>query len=202
MKKTIVFDLGGVLIDWDPRYLYRQIFSDQEELDFFLSEVCSPEWNALTDSDKSFQDAIEDLIPQFPEYKDQIQVYFSRWEEMVAGPISGSIEILGKLYKNKYPLAALSNWSSETFPIVHAKYEFLDWFDPLIISGQVGLIKPDPQIFNLLLCQLDQDPEECVYIDDLESNIQAASKIGFRTILYQSPEHLQAQLHALDVVLD
>ncbi len=120
----------------------------------------------------------------------------------MAGPIPGSVEILGKLYKNKYPLAALSNWSSETFPIVHAKYEFLDWFDPLIISGQVGLIKPDPQIFNLLLCQLDQDPEECVYIDDLESNIQAASKIGFSTILYQSPEQLQTQLHTLGVVLD
>jgi 2-haloacid dehalogenase len=194
MKSTIIFDLGGVLIDWDPRYLYRKIFDDQEEMEYFLREVCSPAWNAQADGEKSFQDAIEELIPQFPAYTKQIQAYFSRWDEMVDGVFPETVKILEELREAEYPLAALSNWSSETFPIVNAKYEFLDWFDPLIISGKVGLIKPDPQIFNLLLCALDRDPGDCFYIDDMEHNIRVADQIGFMTVLYTTPEQLREEL--------
>jgi 2-haloacid dehalogenase len=193
-KKTIVFDLGGVLIDWDPRYLYSQIFTDQDEMEFFLRAVCSPEWNAQMDGEKSFQDGIEELIPLHPEYADQIQAYFTRWEEMIRGVFSSTVQILSELKEAGYPLAALSNWSSETFPILNAKYEFLDWFDPLMISGHVGLVKPDPQIFNLLLCSLDRDSNDCIYIDDMKPNIKAASEIGFSFIHYTGSDQLRREL--------
>lgn len=200
MKTTIVFDLGGVLIDWDPRHLYRKIFADQQEMEAFLRDVCSPAWNAQTDGETSFQDAIEELIPQFPAYASQIRAYFSRWEEMVAGIYPETVQILAELREAGYPLAALSNWSSETFPIVNARYEFLDWFSPLIISGQVGLIKPDPQIFSLLVCSLDRPAGECLYIDDLEENIQVAAQVGFQTILYSSPQQLRTELTSAGIL--
>lgn len=200
-KQTIIFDLGGVLIDWDPRYLYKQIFPDQEEMDFFLKAVCSPEWNAQMDGEKSFSDGIEELIPLHPEYANQIRAYFSRWEEMIGGVFSDTVQVLAELKDAGYPLAALSNWSSETFPIVNAKYEFLDWFEPLILSGHVGLVKPDPQIFNLLLCSVDRDPQECIYIDDMKENIQAASGVGFSTILFSSSEQLRQDLISLGINL-
>lgn len=198
-KQTIIFDLGGVLIDWNPRYLYSQIFSDQDEMDFFLRAVCSPEWNAQMDGEKSFSDGIEELIPLHPEYADQIRAYFSRWEEMIGGVFSDTVQVLSELKAAGYPLAALSNWSSETFPIVNAKYEFLDWFEPLILSGHVGLVKPDPQIFNLLLCSVDRDPTDCIYIDDMEPNIKAASEIGLSTILYSGSEPLRQELISLGI---
>jgi len=200
-KQTIIFDLGGVLIDWNPRYLYNQIFSDEEELEFFLRAVCSPEWNAQMDGEKSFSDGIEELIPLHPEYTDQIRAYFSRWEEMIAGIFSDTVQILSELKDAEYPLAALSNWSSETFPIVNARYEFLDWFEPLILSGHVGLVKPDHQIFNLLLCSVDRDSKDCIYIDDMEVNIKAASEVGFSTILFSSSEQLRRDLKSLGVDL-
>ena len=194
MKKTIVFDLGGVLIDWDPRYLYSNIFSDQDEMEFFLRAVCSPEWNVQMDGEKAFNDAINELIPHHPEYTDQIRAYFNRWEEMIAGDIPETVKILAELKDAAYPLAALSNWSSETFPIVNARFEFLDWFEPLIISGRVGLVKPDPDIFHLILCSIDRDPDQCIYIDDMEHNIQTAADIGFDAIHYSSPQQLREDL--------
>ena len=194
MKQTIIFDLGGVLIDWNPRYLYRKIFPDREEMEYFLKSVCSLEWHVQMDGEKSFNDAISELIPHHPEYSEQIRAYFERWEEMIGGDIPGSVKILEELKDAGYPLAALSNWSSETFPFVNAKYEFLDWFDPQIISGQVGLVKPDPDIYHLILCQIDRDPEECLFIDDVKGNIKAAADIGIKTIHYSSPRQLREDL--------
>ena len=194
MKKTLVFDIGGVLIDWNPRYLYSKIFPDQDEMEFFLRAVCSPEWNVQMDGEKSFNDAINELIPRHPEYADQIRAYFSRWEEMIAGAIPETVKILAELKDADFPLAALSNWSSETFPVVNAKYEFLDWFEPLTISGRVGIVKPDPDIFHLILCSIDREPDECIYIDDMKHNVQAAGKIGFDAIHFLSPQQLRKDL--------
>ena len=200
MKQTIIFDLGGVLIDWNPRYLYRKIFPDREEMEFFLKAVCSREWHVQMDGEKSFNDAIQELIPRHPEYADQIKAYFSRWEEMIHGHIPESVDILEEVKGAGYPLAALSNWSAETFPIVNAKYEFLDWFDTQIISGQVGLVKPDPDIYHLTLCQVDRDPEECLFIDDVKENIKTAAEIGIETILYTSPRQLRMDLVARGIL--
>lgn len=194
MKKTIVFDLGGVLLDWDRRYLYRKIFSDPKELDYFLEEVCSLDWNAQTDADKSFLDAIDELVPKFPQYEEQIRAYFERWEEMIGGEISGTVEVLRSLKKAAYPLAALSNWSSETFPRVKDRYEFLSWFSPLVISGYIGYKKPDPEPFQILLHELDLKAGDCVFIDDMEENIQEAERQGFEVIHFTSPEKLREEL--------
>ena len=194
MKKTIVFDLGGVLVDWNRRYLYQKIFSDQDELEYFLREICSLEWNAQMDVDKSFLDATDDLVLKYPEYETQIRAYFSRWEEMIRGDIPGTVEILGELKENSYPLAALSNWSSETFPRVKDQYEFLDWFSPLVISGYIGYKKPDPEPFQILLHELNLNAEDCIFIDDMEDNIQEARRQGFEAIQFSSPEQLRADL--------
>ena len=194
MKKTLIFDLGGVLIDWDPRHLYRKIFSDPERMEYFLAEICSPEWNAQMDGEKSFQDGVAELADLHPRYAKHIEAYHTRWEEMVAGLIPGSLELLEELRGAGYPLAALSNWSSETFPLVHARYEFLDWFDPLVISGQVGLVKPDPQIFALIICAVDREPEDCIYVDDIQVNVSAAADQGLDAILFTSADQLRTSL--------
>ncbi len=194
MKKTIVFDLGGVLMDWDPRYLYNQIFSDPEEMEFFLREVCSPDWNAQTDVDKSFLDAIDELVPKYPQYEKQIRAYYPRWEEMIRGEISGTVEILRDLKEAGYPLAALSNWSSETFPRVKDQYEFLSWFTPLVVSGYIGYKKPDPEPFQILLHELGQESGDCLFIDDMEDNIREAKRQGFAVIHFTSPEELREEL--------
>jgi len=194
MKKIIVFDLGGVLMDWDPRYLYRKIFSDPDEMEYFLREVCSPEWNAQTDVDKSFLDAIDELIPKYPQYEDQIRAYYSRWEEMIGGEISGTVEILTELKNAGYPLAALSNWSSETFPGVKAKHDFMNWFSPLVVSGYIGYKKPDPEPFQILLHELGNDAGDCLFIDDMEDNIQEAKRQGFDVIHFTSPGRLREEL--------
>ncbi|HDN04788.1 MAG TPA: HAD family phosphatase [Chloroflexi bacterium] len=198
MKKTIVFDLGGVLLDWNRRYLYQKIFSDQDELEYFLREICSLEWNAQMDVDKSFLDATDDLVLKYPEYETQIRAYFSRWEEMIGGDIPGTVEILGELKENSYPLAALSNWSSETFPRVKDQYEFLDWFSPLVISGHIGYKKPDPEPFQILLHELGRDAGDCLFIDDMEDNIQEARRQGFEVIHFTSPEKLRQELENRD----
>jgi len=194
MKKTIVFDLGGVLIDWNRRHLYEKIFSDPDEMDYFLREVCSLEWNSQMDVDKSFLDAIDELVPKYPQYEEQIRAYFPRWEEMIGGVFQGTVNILRELKGGGYSLAALSNWSSETFPLVKDQYEFLSWFCPLVISGQIGYKKPDPEPFQILLHELKLDAGDCVFIDDMEDNIQEARRQGFDVIKFSSPEQLRADL--------
>jgi len=194
MKKTIIFDLGGVLLDWDRRHLYQKIFSDPDELEYFLEEVCSLDWNVHTDVDKSFQDAIDELIPKYPHYEGQIRAYFERWEEMIAGDFPGTVEILRELKEAGYPLAALSNWSSETFPRIKDQYEFLSWFSPLVISGYIGYKKPDPEAYQIMLHELDLDAGDCVFIDDMEKNIQEAQRQGFEVIRFSSSEQLREDL--------
>ena len=164
MKKTIVFDLGGVLIDWNPRHLYEKIFSDLDEMEYFLKEVCSLDWNSQMDVDKSFLDGIDELVPKFPQYEEQIRAYYLRWEEMIGGEFLGTVEILRELKEAGYPLAALSNWSSETFPRVKDQHEFLSWFTPLVISGHIGYKKPDPEPFQSLLHELKLKVDDCLFI--------------------------------------
>jgi 2-haloacid dehalogenase len=194
MKKTIVFDLGGVLLDWNPRYLYNKIFSDPDEMEYFLREVCSPEWNAQADVDKSFQDAMDELVLKHPHYEEQIRVYFPRWEEMICGEFLGTVEVLHELKAAGYQLAALSNWSSETFPIVKDQYEFLKWFSPVMISGYIGYKKPDPEAYQILLHELGLEAGDCLFIDDMEQNILEAQRQGFGVIQFVSPQHLRAAL--------
>ena len=200
MKKTIVFDLGGVLIDWNPRHLYEKVFSDLDEMEYFLKEVCSLDWNSQMDVDKSFLDGIDELVPKFPQYEEQIRAYYLRWEETIRGEFPGTVKILRELKEAGFPLAALSNWSSETFPRVKDQYEFLSWFTPLVISGHIGYKKPDPEPFQILLHELKLDARDCVFIDDMEDNVQEARRQGFEGIQFSSPEQLRADLVKLGLI--
>ncbi len=200
MKKTIVFDLGGVLIDWKPSHLYEKIFSDLDEMEYFLKEVCSLDWNSHMDVDKSFLDGIDELVPKFPQYEEQIRAYYLRWEEMIVGEFPGTVKILRELKEAGFPLAALSNWSSETFPRVKDQYEFLSWFNPLVISGYIGYKKPDPEPFQILLHELNLNAGDCIFIDDMEDNIREARRQGFEAIQFSSPEQLRADLVDLGLI--
>ncbi|MCJ7717354.1 MAG: HAD-IA family hydrolase, partial [Anaerolineales bacterium] len=166
MQKTIIFDLGNVLIEWDRRALFKKLFNEGTELDYFLDHVCSLEWNSQIDLGGSFEKAVQERILDYPEYTLQIQAYLMRWDEMITGTIPGMVKILNELREAEYPLAVLSNWSAETFPRVSDRFEFLGWFNPLILSGEIGLIKPDPEIYHHLLRVIDRCAADCIFIDD------------------------------------
>ncbi len=196
--KNIVFDLGGVLIDWNPRYLYSKIFRSQEEIDFFLNQVCTSEWNSLQDAGRSFHEAVRSKTLEFPMFEKQIEAFDLRWEEMIGGEISGSVEILKSLCSRKEKrLLALSNWSSEKFPIAQKKFSFLNYFEGILVSGAVGLKKPDPKIFQLLCQNYNILPEESLFIDDVIENIRTAQALNFKTIHFLNPSQLLQELEIL-----
>ncbi len=191
----MIFDLGGVLIDWDPRHLFRKIFKDnKKEMDHFLTIVCPQEWNVQQDAGNSFQEAIEERIREFPEYSDLIRAYMDRWDEMVTGEIPGTVAVLADLRQAGYPLYALSNWSAETFQRIIGRFEFLKWFNEIIISGNVKVVKPDPAIYTLLLDRIQYEPQDCLFIDDSETNVEAARQLGFQIIRFTSAAQLWSAL--------
>jgi 2-haloacid dehalogenase len=195
---AIIFDFGGVLIDWDPRFLYRKLFDGNEEaMERFLDEIQFFEWNAHQDAGRPFAEAVEDLCGEFPQYCDLIRAYDERYEESLSDPIWPNIKIVQYLKQAGYLLYGLSNWPEEKYRLVRPKYEFFNWFEEVIISGEVRLAKPDVRIFTLLLERIDRKPNQCVLIDDSEKNISVANDIGFRTIHYQSTEQLKDELQRL-----
>ncbi|MFD2574252.1 HAD family hydrolase [Spirosoma soli] len=199
---TIVFDFGGVLIDWNPRYLYRKLIADEQQMEWFLSNVCTDEWNVQQDKGRSFAEATSVLQNQFPDHKDLIAMFYGRWEEMLNGEISESVAILRELKDKHYKLYGLTNWSTESFPIAKERYEFLNLFDGILVSGEEKLIKPDPAIFHLLLKRYNLTPETCVFIDDNLNNVKAASSLGFTAIHFQSGALLRDKLVELNVLAD
>jgi 2-haloacid dehalogenase len=200
-KLAIVFDLGGVLIDWNPNYLFLPMFDgDQASVDALLNQVCTPEWNAKQDAGRSLAEAVEERVAKFPEYAAYIEAYYQRWEEMIGGAISGTVEILSNLREKGFPLFALSNWSAETYPKAVRMFEFLNWFDDVIISGREKLVKPDPAIYRLLLQRINREAENCLFIDDTAHNIHAAQRLGFQTVHFTSPEQLLTVLQERGVV--
>lgn len=198
--QAIIFDLGGVLIDWNPRYLYRQLFTDEAAMETFLTEVCSPPWNEAQDAGRSFAEAVELLTTQRPEQAELISAFWQRWPEMVAGAIEPTVGIVRELKDAGYTLAALSNWSAETFQLTRPRFEFFDWFDELVISGELKIIKPDPKIFAHLLELIGRRAGECVFIDDSLSNCSAAQQLGFHAIHFQSAPQVRAELVRLKVL--
>jgi 2-haloacid dehalogenase len=193
-KAVVVFDLGGVLIDWNPRYLYRQLLDDEREIERFLSEVCHAEWNEEQDRGRTFAEAIEEAVARHPGERPLIEAYHHRWHEMLAGPIAGSVQILEELKTTGCELHALTNWSVEKFPIARERYDFLRHFESILVSGEVGLIKPDPRIFELLLESIGRAAAGCIYIDDNARNVAAASALGFDALQFEGPERLRRDL--------
>jgi 2-haloacid dehalogenase len=199
-KASIIFDFGGVLLDWNPRHLYRRFFpGDPTAMETFLREVDFASWNLALDEGRPYAEAVADLSARFPKYAALIQAYDTNWEESIRGPIQPTVDMLQPLKAAGYPLHGLSNWSAEKFVPVRNQYAFLKIFDPLIISGQVRLVKPDPRIFNLMLEKINRPAQECVFIDDSPSNIQAADRLGFKTILFESAGQMRAELANLGI---
>ena len=198
--RVVVFDLGGVLIDWNPRHLYRQLFDDEAAMERFLAEVCHTAWNEEQDRGRTFAEGIEEAAARHPEHRPLIEAYFARWGEMVAGEIDGAVAILAELKDAGHELHALTNWSVETFPIARERYAFLNWFGSILVSGEERLIKPDPRIFELLLERIGRTAEACVYIDDNPKNAAAAAALGFDAVHFRSPEQLRADLTRLGVL--
>ena len=200
-RDTVAFDLGGVLIAWDPRHLYRKLFAgDETAMEHFLANVCTHEWNRCQDAGRSFAEGARLLKAEHPEKAELIDAYFSRFDEMMPGPIAGSVEILAELRDRGTPLYGLTNFSAETYPPAFERFEFLRWFDGILVSGEVGLIKPDPRIFELLIERFAIDPRRAVYIDDVETNVIAARPLGIHGIHFTTPAALRAELAELGLL--
>jgi 2-haloacid dehalogenase len=200
-RDIVIFDLGGVLIDWDPRHLYRKLFAgDDVAMEDFLATVCTGEWNRGQDAGRSFAAGAALLKAKHPDKAELIDAYGARFDEMMSGPIAGSVAILAELRERGTPLYALSNWSAETYPAAFARFEYLRWFEGIVVSGEVKAIKPDPRIFHALLERYAVDPHRAVFIDDVAANATAAAALGMHGIHFTTPDALRAELAALGLL--
>lgn len=197
--KNIVFDFGGVLVDWNPRYLYKSIFKNSEEMEFFLTHICSDEWNLQQDKGRSLSEGTEILQKKFPEYQDKIKLYYDQWEVMLLDQISENVKLLKPL-KNNYQLFGLTNWSAETFPIALKRFSFFKEFDGIVVSGTEKMIKPDKAIFNLLLERYKIKATESIFIDDNILNIATAHELGFTTIHIHEKMSLENELRLNGII--
>ena len=198
---AVLFDLGGVLIDWDPRYLYRAHFADDEAaMEHFLAHVCAGEWNHEIDAGKRFADAVAERQQLFPDHAELIALWQSGWENMLGDAIAETVAILDELKARGLRLYALTNWSYETFPIARRRFDFLNWFQDIVVSGEVKLAKPDPRIFDLARTRCRLAPGSTVYVDDALRNVDAARALGFHALHFQEPARLRRELAALNLL--
>lgn len=198
---TIIFDLGGVLIDWNPEYVYLDEFKgDRKKMQWFFDNICTSDWNENQDAGYSMAKATEERVDLFPEYEDLIRMFYGRWVEMLGDEISGTVKILESFIKSDdYKVVALTNWSSETFPIALKKFEFLHWFEGIIVSGDEKTRKPFKEIYNITLSRFDITAENAIFIDDNLRNIEAANSIGINGVQFKSPEKLILQLKKFNI---
>jgi len=198
---TIIFDLGGVLIDWNPERLFKKIFDDEKEMKYFLREICTPDWNEEQDGGRPIAEATALLVDQFPDYSEQIKAFYGRWTEMLGGAIEGTVEILKELKAaDTHRIYALTNWSAETFPIALELYDFLQLFEGILVSGTEKLKKPDPKIYHLILDRYKIEGAKSIFIDDNLRNIKASIDCGINGIHFTSPEQLRADLKTYDIL--
>jgi len=198
--KTVIFDLGNVLIGWDPRRLYRQLIEDEAQMEWFLREVCSSAWNEQQDAGRPWAEGTALLRAQFPEHAELIDAYHLRWKETLLGPIEGSVALLQELKEHGVRLLALTNWSQETFPIARQLYPFLQWFEGIVVSGEERLVKPDPRIYQRLLERYQVDPATALYIDDSQRNVAAAEALGMHGCWFRDPVGLRERLVELGLL--
>ena len=198
---TIIFDLGGVLIDWNPEYVYREVIPDPEKRRFFFENICTHDWNIEQDAGRPLAEATEMLVAQHPGWEAEIRDYYGRWEEMLGGPIHDTVDLLRELRnRNEHRLLALTNWSGETFPVALSKYDFLHWFEGIVVSGDEKMRKPFADIYQRLLNRYHVTPSEAIFIDDSLKNVEGAKAVGIRGIHYQGPQQLRESLHDLSVL--
>jgi 2-haloacid dehalogenase len=200
-RDVVIFDLGGVLIDWDPRHLYRKLFDgDEPAMEHFLATVCTQEWNRGQDAGRSVADAARLLKQQHADKGELIDAFYGRFDEMMAGPISGTVEMLTELHARGTPLYLLSNFSAETYPLACQRFHFLRLFQGIIVSGEVKAIKPDPRIYEILIDRHRLDPHRAVFIDDVPENVDAARRFGIYGVQFVDPAALRAELAGLKLL--
>ena len=199
MIRNIVFDFGGVLIDWNPEYLFRDVFRDRSEMDHFLENICNSDWNERQDAGRPLSEAIRTLQERHPDYHDEIRMYYEQWTTMLGGPIEDNAALLEPL-RSRYRLFGLTNWSAETFPIAREMYSLFDWFEGIVISGEERLKKPDERIYRVLLERYGLKSAESLFIDDRLDNVQAAEGLGFQTIHLAEGKNLETEFRLLGIL--
>ena len=199
--KAIIYDLGAVLIDWNPEYLFKKIIQDEEKRKYFFENICTAEWNEEQDGGRSIKEATEMLVTKHPEWKEHIEAYYGRWEEMLGGAIPESVQVFKELKdKNQYKFYALTNWSAELFPIALERYDFLHWFDGRVVSGEEKTRKPFPEFYQRLLDRYDLDAKETLFIDDNARNVKAAVDLGIPSIHYKNAPELRKELIKMNIL--
>lgn len=198
--KAVLFDIGNVFVEWDPRFLYQKLIADQDQLAVFLADVVTLEWHSEHDRGRSFADGIEALSQQFPEYEDLIRVYDTRWSETIGGLIQGTVDIMLELLERGISVYGLTNFSAEKWPEFCRDFDFTDYFDGVVVSGEEKLIKPDPRIFHTALSRFNLDPERTVYVDDRRDNVLAAEQLDMIGHQFTSPTVLRHRLTTLGLL--
>ena len=198
--EAIIFDLGGVLIDWNPRHVYRTIFDSEEKIDWFFNNICTNDWNEKQDEGYLLSAATEELVEQYPEWEAEIRAYYDRWIEMLGGPMHETVNILRDLNQQEHlSLYALTNWSHETFPVALERFDFLQWFDGIVVSGEEKTRKPFPEFYQKLLERYNIDPARAIFIDDNLRNVKAAEDAGIKSIHFLNAEQLSEELRKFHV---
>ncbi len=193
-QRAVIFDLGGVCIEWDPRRLYRTLLADDAAVDAFLTEVAFLEWNHLQDAGRPFAEAVAELSGRYPHHAELIAAYPERFTETLGDPIAGTVELIGELKEAGTRLLALTNWSAELFHHGRAKMPFLDGFEAVVVSGELRLAKPDPRIFRHIVERYQLDPAATVFVDDSARNVDAAARVGLDAIRFTDPAALRGEL--------
>jgi 2-haloacid dehalogenase len=200
MIHTIVFDLGGVLIDWNPEYVFREVIPDTDKRRFFFDQICTHDWNIEQDAGRTLAEATELLVREWPDWEREILTYYDRWEDMLGGPIGPTVDLLRELRDGgQYRLLALTNWSAETFPKALALYDFLHWFEGIVVSGEEKTRKPFADIYQILIQRYEITPPNAVFIDDNLLNVEAAKREGMQAIQFLDTAQLRRDLVAMDV---
>ena len=200
MIKNIIFDFGGVVMDWDPRYFFKDHFKDDEKMEHFLKNIATDEWNAEQDRGRTLAEGTEIQVAKHPEWEKEIRAYYGNWTTMLKSDIPHNVEVLRKLEDSKYELFGLTNWSAETFPYALENYDFFKIFEgKIVVSGTEKLIKPDPTIWEVLLNRYQIKAEESVFIDDNAKNIEVAKSLGFICIHIKEDTDLEKELRDLGI---
>ena len=199
--KNIIFDLGGVLIDWNPAYVYLDVFNgDNKKMEWFFNEICTNDWNENQDAGYSLQQATEDRVKIFPQYEEWIRMYYGRWKDMLGESIQETVEILEKFFEHPaYRVIALTNWSAETFPVALERFDFLHRFEGIIVSGKEKTRKPFPEIYRLALNRYNMKAEESLFIDDNLRNVLAAIEIGINSVKFENAAKLSEYLDEIGI---
>jgi 2-haloacid dehalogenase len=201
MIKTIIYDLGGVLIDWNPLYVYEDYFEREADRTYFFEHICTSAWNEDQDGGRTIAEANKILIEQYPEWEKAILDYYGRWTEMIKGPIQDSVDLLAEIKKSgNYQLLALTNWSAETFPYARQRFEFLSWFEGILVSGEESTRKPHVDFYQKLVDKYNISKEKAIFIDDNIRNVEAAKAFGLKSIQFKDAGSLRTILKEMHII--